>query len=63
MNHAPDDLTQRLQEYRQEHVLFGWERLSPEERAALVGGRLMVGAGPSGGVQVCARLPLDAVKP
>jgi signal transduction histidine kinase len=33
------------------------------ERAALVGGWLTVGAGPSGGVQVSARLPLDAVKP
>lgn len=37
MNHPPDDLTQRLREFGQEHVLFGWDRLSAEERAALVG--------------------------
>jgi UDP-N-acetylglucosamine/UDP-N-acetylgalactosamine diphosphorylase len=37
MNQPPDDLAQRLQKYGQEHVLFGWDRLSPEERAALVG--------------------------
>jgi UDP-N-acetylglucosamine/UDP-N-acetylgalactosamine diphosphorylase len=37
MNHPPDDLTQRLREFGQEHVLLGWERLTPEERAALVG--------------------------
>src|SRR5262245_25677479 len=37
MNHPPDDLTERLREYGQEHVLFGWERLTAEERAALVG--------------------------
>jgi signal transduction histidine kinase len=30
------------------------------ERAALVGGRLLVGAGPSGGVQVSVWLPTDA---
>jgi signal transduction histidine kinase len=33
------------------------------ERAALVGGWLMVGAGPSGGVQVRARLPVEPVRP
>jgi signal transduction histidine kinase len=32
------------------------------ERAVLVGGWLMVGDGPSGGVQVSARLPVDAVQ-
>jgi signal transduction histidine kinase len=32
------------------------------ERAALVGGWLMVGAGPSGGVQVRARLPVEPVQ-
>ena len=37
MNSPPDDLSQRLRKYGQEHVLFGWERLSAEERAALVG--------------------------
>jgi UDP-N-acetylglucosamine/UDP-N-acetylgalactosamine diphosphorylase len=37
MNHPPDDLAQRLREFGQEHVLFGWGRLSAEERAALVG--------------------------
>jgi UDP-N-acetylglucosamine/UDP-N-acetylgalactosamine diphosphorylase len=37
MNHPPDDLTKRLNKYGQEHVLFGWERLTAEERAALVG--------------------------
>jgi signal transduction histidine kinase len=33
------------------------------ERAALVGGWLMVGAGPSGGVQIRARLPVEPVRP
>src|SRR5438876_7788600 len=37
MNSPPDDLRDRLREYGQEHVLFGWDRLSAEERAALVG--------------------------
>jgi signal transduction histidine kinase len=32
------------------------------ERAALVGGWIMVGDGPAGGVQVSARLPVDAVQ-
>src|SRR5947209_18756056 len=37
MNHPPNDLAQRLREFGQEHVLCGWDRLSAEERAALVG--------------------------
>src|SRR5262245_4280512 len=37
MNHLPPDLHHRLKEFGQEHVLTGWERLDPEERAALAG--------------------------
>jgi UDP-N-acetylglucosamine/UDP-N-acetylgalactosamine diphosphorylase len=34
---APPDLIHRLRLHRQEHVLTGWDRLTPDERAALVG--------------------------
>jgi UDP-N-acetylglucosamine/UDP-N-acetylgalactosamine diphosphorylase len=37
MSHLPEDLTRRLKEYGQEHVLAGWDRLTAEEHAALVG--------------------------
>jgi UDP-N-acetylglucosamine/UDP-N-acetylgalactosamine diphosphorylase len=37
MTDAPADLAHRLRLHRQEHVLTGWDRLTPAERAALVG--------------------------
>ncbi len=37
MTEAPPDLVHRLRLHRQEHVLSGWDRLTPAERAALVG--------------------------
>ncbi len=37
MHQPPDDLKDRLAAHRQEHVLAGWDRLGPEDRAHLVG--------------------------
>src|SRR6516165_1272837 len=37
MTHPPQDLHERLRAFGQEHVLAGWDRLGPEERAHLVG--------------------------
>jgi UDP-N-acetylglucosamine/UDP-N-acetylgalactosamine diphosphorylase len=37
MTDAPPDLTHRLRLHGQEHVLAGWDRLTPAERTALVG--------------------------
>src|SRR5258708_516452 len=36
MQNVPSDLRQRLQQHGQEHVLAGWDRLDPQQRAALV---------------------------
>ena len=36
MSNAPADLLHRLRTHHQEHVLFGWERLTATERHALV---------------------------
>src|SRR5262245_29266584 len=37
MHEVPSDLFHRLRNHGQEHVLFGWERLDPGQRARLVG--------------------------
>src|SRR5437868_4862861 len=37
MTHLPPDLHERLRAHHQEHVLTGWDRLDPEQRAHLVG--------------------------
>jgi UDP-N-acetylglucosamine/UDP-N-acetylgalactosamine diphosphorylase len=37
MTHLPQDLQERLKTRGQEHVLTGWDRLDPEQRAHLVG--------------------------
>jgi UDP-N-acetylglucosamine/UDP-N-acetylgalactosamine diphosphorylase len=37
MQHIPDDLRERLKSHGQRHVLAGWDRLGPEDRAHLVG--------------------------
>src|SRR5207237_3145752 len=37
MHHLPDDLRDRLSRHGQEHVLTGWDRLGPEDRAYLAG--------------------------
>jgi UDP-N-acetylglucosamine/UDP-N-acetylgalactosamine diphosphorylase len=36
MHEPPADLLHRLRKHHQEHVLFGWEKLQPAERDALV---------------------------
>jgi UDP-N-acetylglucosamine/UDP-N-acetylgalactosamine diphosphorylase len=36
MRDAPSDLLHRLKTHKQEHVLFGWDRLDPSQRATLV---------------------------
>src|SRR4051812_22646665 len=37
MHHVPDDLRDRLDKHDQTHVLAGWDRLAPEDRAHLAG--------------------------
>lgn len=37
MRDVPPDLMHRLRSHRQEHVLYGWEKLEPARRAELVG--------------------------
>jgi UDP-N-acetylglucosamine/UDP-N-acetylgalactosamine diphosphorylase len=36
MDTVPSDLTHRLRSHRQEHVLFGWDRLDARQRKALI---------------------------